>query len=203
MVGSPAGYRLNPRSHGDAGDRLARIRAGDATAFSDLFAEYFPRLCGFVLSYVRDPAVAEELVQDLFCALWRQREDWDPQGGERYYLLAAARNRALSYLRHQQVVDRHAERWARREGRTNRVPGMSQQLPQPDQQLELAELSEACRRAIHSLPERRRLVVTLRWQHQLSHAEIARMLGISVKGVEVQLSRALKSLRRLLESFRP
>jgi RNA polymerase sigma-70 factor (ECF subfamily) len=175
---------------------------GDAAAFHRLFTEYFTPLRGFVLSYVKDPAVAEELVQDLFCGLWRQREQWAPQGRIRHYLLAAARNRALSYLRHQRIVDRTSQQWVAPRG-SEGCPGMGGSPLGPDQLLEAAELGEACRRAIHALPERRRLVVTLRWQHQLSHAEIARILGISVKGVEAQLSRALKSLRHLLADLLP
>ena len=44
----------------------------------------------------------------------------------------------------------------------------------------------------------RRMVVVLRWQHQLTNPEIARIMGISVKGVEMQFSRALADLRRKL-----
>jgi RNA polymerase sigma factor (sigma-70 family) len=64
------------------------------------------------------------------------------------------------------------------------------------------ELADACRRAIHALPERQRAVVTLRWQHRMSHAAIAHAMGISVKGVENQLTRAHKALRKYMERFR-
>lgn len=193
-----------PTSNPDSGEEglVARVRAGDAHVFGALFAEHHAALCGFVLSYVNDPAVAEELVQDLFCALWRQRAEWTPQGRVRHYLLAAARNRALSWLRHRRIVDRNAWRWHGSAAQGDGLPGMGDQPARPDRSAEAAELTEACRRAIHALPERRRLVVTLRWQHQMTHAEIARVLGISVKAVEVQLSRALKSLRHHLTKFR-
>lgn len=181
-------------------DLLARIRSGDAEAFSALFDEYYTSLCGFVLSYVRDAAVAEDLVQDLFCALWNQRAEWDPPGGIRGYLLVAARNRAISHLRRREVAQRGARRWTDRSDAEDNVPGPRGSTT-PDRDAELAELAEACRRAIHRLPERQRLVVTLRWQHHLSHAEIARAMGISVKGVEVQLTRALKTLRTRLQHF--
>lgn len=194
--------QLPPSKPNPAEDELvARIQAGDAAAFSALFQEHFASLCGLVASYVADPAVAEELVQDLFCALWRQRAEWKPAGRVRHYLLAAARNRAITHLRHRKVVDQSARRWTGRVGRDDDIPGMGSRVPRPDRDLELAELAEACRRAIHALPERRRLAVTLRWQHQMTHAEIAHALGISVKGVEVQLSRAFKSLRKYLGRF--
>jgi RNA polymerase sigma-70 factor, ECF subfamily len=51
------------------------------------------------------------------------------------------------------------------------------------------------RAAIAQLPERCRLVMQLRWQEQLGYSEIASILGISVKGVEIQLARGLRALR--------
>jgi RNA polymerase sigma-70 factor (ECF subfamily) len=185
-------------------DLVTRIQAGDAAAFGVLFTEHFASLCGLVMSYVRNAAVAEELVQDLFCAIWHRREEWRPSGRVRHYLLVAARNRAISYLRHEQVAERQTRGWfgAGASARADDPPAMGRRFAEPDQDAEAAELAEACREAIHALPERQRLVVTLRWQHRLSHGEIAHALGISVKGVENQLTRAHKSLRKYLERFR-
>ena len=47
------------------------------------------------------------------------------------------------------------------------------------------------------------MVVILRWEHHLSHAEIAQVLGISVKTVETQFGRAIAVLRKRLAAFRP
>ena len=63
--------------------------------------------------------------------------------------------------------------------------------------------SKTFREAVLALPERRRMVVVLRWRHQMSYAEIASVLGISVKTVEVQMGRALASLRKQLGHFTP
>ncbi len=184
-------------------DLVARVRAGDAAAFSMLFTEHFSSLCGFVMSYVKNAAVAEELVQELFCAIWRQRADWRPSGRVRHYLLVAARNRAISHLRHGRVVEQQEERWLGVTGTAQEAPpAMGRRPTAPDREVELSELAEACRRAIHALPERQRLVVTLRWQHQMSHADIGHALGISVKGVENNLTRAYRALRKLMSRFR-
>lgn len=184
-------------------DLVARIQAGEVAAFNALFREHFASLCGLVMSYVKNAAVAEELIQDLFCAIWQRRAEWHPSGHIRHYLLIAARNRAISYLRHNQLVDQKARQWTTRDASGgDDLPGMGHPLPGADRGAELAELADACRRAIHALPERQRLVVTLRWQHNMSHAEIGHALGISVKGVENNLTRAHKSLRKALARFR-
>jgi RNA polymerase sigma-70 factor, ECF subfamily len=63
-------------------------------------------------------------------------------------------------------------------------------------QLESAEHAATLREAVQRLPERARLVVTMRWVNGLGHREIADTLGISVKGVEIQITRALRALRK-------
>lgn len=175
-------------------DYLSRIRLGDASAFESLFHAYYPALCDFVWSYVRSRDVAEELVQSVFLWIWEHRATWEPTGGVRAYLFAGCRNQALGVLKHERVVSRIARR-AIQEG----IPlGIAEARLAPDEELQAAQLRDAFREAIDLLPERRRLTVILRWQQQMSHAEIARVMGISVKTVEVQLGRALAFFRKRL-----
>jgi RNA polymerase sigma-70 factor (ECF subfamily) len=61
--------------------------------------------------------------------------------------------------------------------------------------LDDVERGNRLRAALEALPERCRLVMQLRWEEQLSHAEIAEVMGITVKGVERQLARGLRALR--------
>ncbi|HEV2751544.1 MAG TPA: RNA polymerase sigma-70 factor [Gemmatimonadales bacterium] len=177
---------------------VARIRLGDEGAFESLFHAYYARLCDFAQSYVRSPDVAEELVQTVFLRIWEHRATWEPITGARAYLFAACRNQALGLLKHQRVVARVARR-ATREG----IPlGIAAARVGPDDALQASELARVLRDAVDKLPERRRLVVILRWQQQMSHAEIARVLGISVKTVEVQMGRAFAFFRRQLAHLR-
>src|SRR6266508_6629319 len=122
---------------------------------------------------------------------------WEVRGSLTAYLYAAVRHRALDHRRHEAIEGRMRER-AQREGL---VPGMSQRREQPDRRCELDELTIAVGRAIERLPERCGLVFTLRWQHELSYAEIAETLGIATKTVENQMNRALKALREQLRPY--
>jgi RNA polymerase sigma-70 factor, ECF subfamily len=166
----------------------------DDRAFEALFREHYAALASFALRYVRDGVLAEEIVQDLFADLWPRRATWELRpGGARPYLLAAVRNRALN-LRKRQAVERG---WEQHEA----SPDVRELHPRPahaDQVLEAAQLEQQVRAALESLPERCRLVMHLRWRDQLSYAEIAEVMGISVKGVENQLARGLKALRERL-----
>jgi RNA polymerase sigma-70 factor, ECF subfamily len=166
----------------------------DERAFEQLFRAHYAALASFAIRYVRDRALAEELVQDLFADLWARRATWTPRpGSERAYLLAATRNRALN-LRKRHAVERD---WERDEG----SPDVRELHPRParaDELLERAELDRRVHAALESLPERCRLVMHLRWREQLPYAQIADVMGISVKGVENQLARGLKALREKL-----
>jgi len=185
----------------DAAERewVARIRLADGDAFEALFHAYYARLCDFVQSYVRSPDLAEELVQTVFLRVWEHRATWEPTTGVRAYLFAACRNQALGAVKHERVV----ALVARRAICEDIALGIAAPPMGPDDALQATELTAVLREAVNRLPERRRIVVILRWQQQMSYAEIARVLGISVKTVEVQLGRALASFRRQLAHLRP
>src|SRR5207244_12071834 len=132
--------------------------------------------------------------QTVFLRSWEHRPTWEPTAGVRAYLFAACRNQALGVLKHERVVARVAGRATRE----RILLGIAPARVGPDDELQASELADALREVIERLPERRRLVVILRWQQQMSHAEIARVLGISVKTVEAQMGRALAFFRSQL-----
>jgi RNA polymerase sigma-70 factor (ECF subfamily) len=171
---------------------VERIRAGDEHAFEAMFRQYHEQLCRFTAALVRSPEAAEEIVQEVFLNIWSNRHAWQVRSGITAYLYGAARNRALNHLEHLRVERAHEERALHEQ---DIAPGGA---PPADETLLREQTAAIVRRAIELLPERARLAVILRWQHQLRHAEIAEVMGISVKGVEHQLSRALDMLRRHL-----
>jgi RNA polymerase sigma-70 factor (ECF subfamily) len=172
---------------------VARVKAGDAAAFEQLFRAYYRGLAEFATRYLADVAAAEELVQSLFADLWTKRESLDVRSNARSYLFSAVRNRALNQ-RKRERIERDWE-----EGEETADVDALQWMPErPDDELERRETSARLRSAVDALPERCRLVMQLRWRDQLSHKEIAEVMGISVKGVEIQLARGLKSLREKL-----
>jgi RNA polymerase sigma-70 factor (ECF subfamily) len=181
----------------DLGDLASRIRGGDVAAFEQLFRLSYPSLCAFAHRYLDDAARAEELVQDLFTELWARRERWEVRGNPRAYLFSAVRNRALNTRKR----DRVERDWAADEANAD-VRALHPMPASPAELLDAAETAAAIDAAMESLPERCRLVMTLRWREQLSHAEIADVMGISTKGVEHQLARGLRTLRRLLGTRR-
>lgn len=169
------------------------MRRGDAYAFEQLVRRYASPLRAFAFSFLGNADAAEDVVQEVFVRLWETREALAPAGTIAGHLFGAVRFRALAALKHTRVEQRYQER-VLQEQRDDVVRGESA----PDLVVEHADLYAAAVRAAHALPAGARAVFLMRWNQGLSHREIAERLGISVKGVEVQLTRALKTIRRLL-----
>ena len=172
---------------------LDRLRAGDSGAFDTIFRTCYAALVRAAEGIVHERAVAEELVQEAFLELWRRRERLTADGSPQAYLFRSVRNRALNELRHRRVVER-SEPAALLETEPPR---------RADVQVMEGEIGDAVRRAIAELPPRRREVFELSRLHGLSYAEIAATLGITVKGVEAQMGKALKTLREQLAPWLP
>ncbi len=171
---------------------IAGLRAGDVRAYEAVFRGYHARLCAFAFGYLGRREDADELVQDLFLALWQKREQLVIRSSLRAYLFSAIRNRVLN----RSARARLEQRWLQEAGSADPDP-VDPALP-ADEALQAAELVTRVQVAIETLPSGCRRVLELRWLEQLSYAEIAEVLGISSKGVENQLARARKTLRTRL-----
>lgn len=176
---------------------MARLGGDDEgaarRAFDELFRTWYARLVRAADAVVRDPAAAEELVQEAMLELWRRRRRLAPDGSAQAYLFRSTRNRALNHVRHQRVVQRAAVALLVDEAREASAP----------HELAGAELDTALAAAVAALPPRCREVFELSRGQGLRYAEIAERLGVSTKAVEAQMGRALKSLRERLAAWLP
>lgn len=166
------------------------LRTGDEAAFESLFRAYAGPLYALAYSYVSSQAIAQELIQDLFARLWERRETLETPRSVYAYLFSAARNRAITYLRNQRVEHAFLERTVRREGARDAPSGSPQ-----ERDLEAQTLAEALDQAVRELPPRCREVFTLSREGRLTHAQMAEVLHIAPKTVQIHMGRALAFLR--------
>ena len=192
----PRPQRLVPTPPNDASELdaalAARVRQGDEAAFEQLFRAYFARLATLAFAFVKSREVAEELVQDALLRVWRDRASWDVRGSVRAYLYAAVRHRAISYLRRPHVAAEVPD---------DVLPMMSSASPSPDVAIEARELDVAIRQAVSELPDRCREAFVLTRQHELSYAEVAGIMGTSVRTVENHVAKARAHLRVRLAAW--
>ncbi len=174
-------------------DLLSRLRGGDDAAFEAIFRQWYEPVVRSANRVLRDAGVAEELSQDVFLELWRRRESLAPDSSVAGYLMQAVRNRALNHLRHL-AVQRKSVVF---------VEALSEPAEHADAHTHTNELQAALTQAIAELPPRTREVFVMSRERGLRYAEIAEQLGVSVKAVEANMSRALRMLREQLSAFMP
>jgi RNA polymerase sigma-70 factor (family 1) len=178
---------------------VARVRAGDESGFTLLFRVHYASLCTYAFRIVGDSEAAQDLVQAAFLNVWRHREGWELHAGGtvRAYLYGAVRNISLQYRNHQRVVHRVHDAAIER----GAAMAMGQGIGAADERLATSDLEAAFTAALDTLPPRCREAFMLRRRDGLSVADVARVMGIAPKTVEVQIGAALRALRTELRDW--
>lgn len=172
---------------------LAGLRRGETSAFDAIFRDWYSRLVLIADRIVGERQVAEDLAQEVFLELWRRRETLALETTVHAYLLQSVRNRSLNHLRHVQVRRRSVPD----------VVEMSGNSTPADAETVAGELAVAIEKAMQSLTPRCREVFQLSREKGLKYAEIATQLGVSVKAVEAQMGKALRTMREQLAPWLP
>lgn len=164
---------------------LQRIIEDDQTAFKYLFETYFTSIYRFLFLSVKDREAVEEIALDVFTAFWEKRKTIEIKISIKAYLFQSARNRMLNYIRDEQRT-------------ITTACNDSGELFEETNYLEIKELETLIEEAICSLPEKGRDIFRKSRVENLTNKEIAAQLQISTKGVEAQITRALKHIRQYL-----
>jgi RNA polymerase sigma-70 factor (ECF subfamily) len=172
---------------------LANCQAGDAEAIAELVETYRPALFRLALSILDDPAEADEAAQDAFVAALRALGRYRGDAAFTTWLYAITVNVCRGRLRRQGARQRLRRAL---EGLLRLNPA---QPPRPEEHAIQAESRAALWQAVRALPEPQRLVVVLRYEHDLRLAEIAAVLGVTERTVHNRLSAAHMRLREQVD----
>lgn len=138
-----------------------------------------------------DRGAAEDAVQDAFIGFWRRVDALDHPAAAKGYLRTAVVNNSRSVLRRRRTVNRHL-----------RALHQDVAHPSADQAILMEARDRELRAAVELLPRRQREVVVLRYWSELSLAEVAETLGVSIGTVKSSASRALDRLQQSLGDSR-
>lgn len=179
-------------------DLLLAAGRGDSAAFETLYGRFAKPIFNFFYRMCWDPIVAEDCAQEVFMRVWKAAPTWRPEAKVSTYLFAISQNYWLNErakASHRPVpfstlgpADPEA---GSAEGP---VPAVSK-MPAPGDRLAGAEVTEAVRQAIDSLPEKEKIVVILGEIQGMKYREIAEVLGIPVGTVKSRMSEATRRLR--------
>ena len=148
----------------------------------------------FAALYIHDAETVRDIVMDSYHYMWERRESLDMGGNVEAYMYSMVKNRCLDHLQRltvRQSVEEKMMTAAEWELQMN-IPTLKAFDPT---WLYDSELTERIRQAVDRLPERTRLIFTMSRQREMTYAEIATELQVSVKTVEFHITRALRALR--------
>jgi RNA polymerase sigma factor (sigma-70 family) len=167
---------------------VSAVLAGNLDAFGPLVTRYQEPVYALVWSIVRDPAAAEDVVQEAFITAYRRLSELrDP-------------NVFAPWLR--RIAVNTARMWLRRDGRRGEAAGEMDEMPAPSE-APGAGLREEIAEILASLPEKKRGAAMLCFRDGVSRKDAARLLGIQEAALRKRLHDAKRVLqRRIVEVAR-
>lgn len=172
--------------------------SADLRVFNQLFADYQGRFIRFANSYVRDLAVAEDITVESLMYYWENRHTLPQDTNIPAYVLTTIKHKCINHLEHLRVREEYSEKmqahaaWAL----NTRISTLKACDPN---ELFTKEIQELVDKTLASLPEQTCKVFQLSRYENKSQKEIATLLGITSKGVEYHISKALTALRAVLK----
>jgi RNA polymerase sigma-70 factor, ECF subfamily len=168
------------------------LKTGNTRAFDKIFNDHYLNLCRFSYSIVHDEDTAHSIVQQVFVKLWENRAALEHIERLAPYLTAMTKNHSLNFVKREKRIVQIAD-----------IPIEVQASNSTENQIEAHAFEEQLIIALSLLPERCKMAFEFSRFENFSNKEIALKMGISSKGVEALIGRALKSLRISLADYLP
>jgi RNA polymerase sigma-70 factor, ECF subfamily len=176
---------------------VAQLASGDREKIVPLLLRYAPRILGLASAAV-DHAAAEEIVQDVFVAVWRGAGSFDPaRGSFRNWLLTITRNRIANELRRR--GSRPDQRTAKEEAD---LTSFADRGPTADDHVWHDFRRQTLRAAVDSLPAKQRQALSLAFFNELTHEQVAAALDVPLGTAKTRIRSAIESLRGQLTPLR-
>ena len=174
----------------DASDEalIARLAHRDRGALQRLFVRHQQRIYRFVLRIVSNPATAEDIVSDVFLELWRQAASFKGRAQLATWLLAIARNKALSAMRR------------RIDAPLDAAMDIADQAATAEETSDAGKRSATLRACLEQLSPSHREIIDLVYYHEQSVDEVSTILGVPAATVKTRMFYARKRLAELVKA---
>jgi len=178
-----------------------KTKKGDVYSFEKLFKAYYRNLCFFAENYVKEKAMAEEIVGSFFINIWEKRSIIEIKGSVKSYFYSSVHNQCIKYLEHLKVMKRYEEYAISRLRSKELLAPSSNAYPLAN--LISQEIVEDIEKSINELPEKCREIFCLSRFEDMSYEDISAKLDVSINTVRTQMARALQKLRENLKNYLP
>jgi len=179
---------MPPSSNQDDSILLGLVQRGDEQAMASIFDRYSKVVYSVALRVLRDPAAAEDVLQEIFMQIWRNPDGFvATRGSLGGWLAVVSRNRSIDALRRRRPTDNIDE-----------MPlASSYNLAN---EAETHSMMEKARGMIHMLPPEQRKTLEMAFFDGLTHSEIAEMTGDPLGTVKTRIRSALLTLRKAFQA---
>lgn len=167
---------------------LEALARDDRSAFDALYLKYAVKTEEFLYRMLKDHSEAEDITQDIFLKIWRNRTSIGAVDAFGPYLFRMARNAVYDRFDNRSVRENYARR-----------ASLLPEYELPDSAIDSRDLLLLIRMVVEKMPEQRRRIFRMSREEGLSNDQIAEQLSISRRTVENQISRALAELRKLVK----
>jgi RNA polymerase sigma-70 factor (family 1) len=171
---------------------LSRLRKGDTDSFSDIFSAYYNDLVFFAHTFLHDLPASEDIVQDTFVWLWESRENLNITVSLKSLLLKSIQNKCIDWYRHRKIVIDHDNYIV------NNAPLYEYST---DSYILRSEMEQVIQKVLDKMPESISVPYRMNRNEGLKYEEIAERLDVSVRTIEVRISKALELLRKSFAEY--
>ena len=189
--------RIRSATHGQSGRRdaldislLESVINGDHDAFRVLFIRHNVRIYRFVLRLTGNKSIAEEIVNEVFLAVWRNAARFEMKSEVSTWLLAIARHKALATLRRRSESQLDDEEY---------LLTIEDPADDPEECLDKQDRGTTLRFCLQQLSPAHREVIDLVYYHGKSVGEVAEIVGIPANTVKTRMHHARNRMAMLLE----
>ena len=180
---------------------IKKLIIGDEETYIALFREYYVSLCSYARRYVGRKDVAEEIVSDTFLKIWENKETLHITSSIKSYLFQAVCNNSLYYLRKLKKDLVLEEFFQDTESENIGFSFIAEDID--EYSLTMENIHSKIVEAVNLLPEQQQRVFRLKRFEGKKNKEVAEIMGLSIKTVEMHLSKATINLQKALKNYMP
>lgn len=171
---------------------ISKLKVGDSSAFSIIFTAYYNDLVMFASRFTNDLNSAEEIVQDAFVRLWEEHESVNVSISIKSYLLRTVQNKCIDWYRHKKIMQTHNYFVLKNS------PVFEYNT---DSYILYSELQEQINDVLSKLPVEISEAFRMNRFKGLRYHEIADLMNVSVRTIEVRIGKALHIIRDHLKEY--
>ncbi|MCX2681991.1 RNA polymerase sigma-70 factor [Galbibacter sp. EGI 63066] len=160
--------------------------------FKKLFEEHYTKLCSLAYNYLKDIDQSKDVVQEVYIKIWEKKKTVITEANAHYYFYTSVKNNCIDLLRKHKYTLSLDDKVVTEKTSNNLAPDIDEDKSEVNTQ-------EFVQRALDRLPPKCKTIFMMSRFDNMTYAQIADKLGLSVKTVENQMGKAIRIMREFIK----